>query len=275
VLVISGDRMEFKLPTMELKEFPVINFSIVGNDFSLDKNELLKCIDKVMFCALKDAEYLTMRFNAVYWEFEPNKLCLVASDSFRLALATMNTNTNVFTTFLLSLKSMEELKSVLSSCTTKTVAITEISSQILFKFPEDDIEIVFNVLEQSFPEYEQIVPDSFNTFVVANTEALLSAIKRVSIASNKDNSISCTFSNNNLNIYASSPDIGEAQENMGIKLSGQDLNVLYTPKYLKEALEKIETVETEMKIVGDSEPAVLKPLNDNTYFYVIMPQRKV
>lgn len=76
-----------------------------------------------------------------------------------------------------------------------------------------------------------------------------------------------------ITMLANSPDVGEAKELININKEGEDILIAYSPRFLREALEKIETSEFEFNISGEVNPTILKPLEDNSYMYIVMPTR--
>ncbi|MFA6841835.1 MAG: DNA polymerase III subunit beta [Defluviitoga tunisiensis] len=276
VVKLSGGNSNFKLPMMDPEEFPALTFDVSGNAILLDKNIISTMIDKVLFCVLKDSSPLSRNLNSVYWDFRRSGfLNLVTSDSFRLALSEIEVGEeNLLSPFLLSLRSMEELRLILSSSKTEKIEIIQSGSQVLFNFEDDDLQLIFNTVEAEFPDYLSIIPQSFITKIKARTSDFLYIMKRMSIVSGKEEYTLLNIKDGLITCYSSSPDIGEAKEEIKVEQEGENIEIAYSPRFFREALEKIETVEFEFNISGDEQPTILKPLEDNSYMYIIMPKRK-
>nr|HQH34007.1 hypothetical protein [Petrotogaceae bacterium] len=69
--------------------------------------------------------------------------------------------------------------------------------------------------------------------------------------------------------------VGEGKDTITVEKEGNNILIAYSPRYLREAVEKIETTEFEFNISGETNPTVLKPFNDNNYMYIVMPIRLV
>jgi DNA polymerase-3 subunit beta len=276
VVRLTGGNSNFKLPIMDPEEFPALTFDVSGNAVFLDKNIVSKMIDKVLFCVLKDSSPLSRSLNSVYWDFRRSGfLNLVTSDSFRLALSEIEVGEeNLLSPFLLSLRSMEELRLILSSSKTEKIEIIQSGSQVLFNFEDDDLQLIFNTVEAEFPDYLAIIPQSFITKIKARTSDFLYIMKRMSIVSGREEYTLMNIKDGLIICYTSSPDIGEAKEEIKVEQEGENIEIAYSPRFFREALEKIETVEFEFNISGEELPTILKPLEDNSYMYIIMPKRK-
>ncbi|MGY4687463.1 DNA polymerase III subunit beta [Petrotoga sp. DB-2] len=276
VLKISGGNSVFRLPTMDPDEFPSLAFDVTGNSISLDRTVITNMIDKVIFCALKDSSSLSRNLNAVYWDFRQGGfLNLVATDSYRLALSESKLeDDNVLSPFLLSLKSMDELKTILSAAKTEKIKVVQSGSQVLFDFEEDNNQLIFNVIDAEFPNYLGIIPQSFITKIKAKTSEFLAIMKRMSITAGSEEYTLLNIEDGRIQFYASSPDVGEAKEEIDVEQEGRNLEIAYSPRYFREALERIETVEFEFDISDEEKPTILKPVEDNSYMFIIMPKRK-
>lgn len=273
-LLIQSGNSDFKIPTMDSEDFPQVIPNVLGESISLEKKAVLKLIEKVIFCALKDSDPISRNLNGVYWDFrEGGYLTLVASDSYRLALSELNIGESDISSFLLSLKSMEELKVVLQMTSTEKVNLNFDGSRVLFSFEEDNLKLVLNVVDAKFPNYPQIIPDAFKIKIKADTNSFINTLKRVSIASGRSEQIKFIIEDDTLLMTANSSDVGEAKENITVDKDGEDLTIAYSPRFLREAVDKIETSVFEFNISGEQDPTIIKPIEDNSYMYIVMPTR--
>ncbi|UYP01120.1 DNA polymerase III subunit beta [Oceanotoga sp. DSM 15011] len=275
ILEVESGNSSFKIPTMGAEEFPKVIPDVMGSTLELEKDSILKMIEKVIFCALKDSDPLSKNLNGVYWDFrEGGYLTLVASDSYRLALSENKIQEDTIpSSFLLSLKSMEELKIVLSNSKTEKIKLNFDGSRALFHFDDENIELVLNVVDAKYPNYTDIIPQAFKTKMTISNSQFMSSLKRVSIAAGKTEQIKMQIEEDSITFTANSPDVGEATETLPIEKDGEDMLIAYSPRFLREAIEKIETTEIEFNISGDINPTILKPIQDNSYMYIVMPTR--
>lgn len=276
VLKISSGNSVFKLPTMNPELFPSVTFDVRGNIIEIDRTLLTNMIDKVIFCVAKDSSPFSASINAIYWDFtQEGFLNLVATDSYRLAIFKHQLeNGDRLSPFLLSLKSMNELRTILSESKEEKIKIVQDISQVLFDFEEDNNRVIFNVVEANFPDYISIIPQKFITEIKSKSTEFLGIMKRMSIVSKQEDLTLFNINDGYIQFYADSPEVGEAREEITVGQKGKNLEIGYSPKFFREALEKVETAEFELKISGEEQPAILKPAEDDSYMFIIMPKRK-
>ena len=277
VLSLESATTAFKLPTMNAAEFPNVIPSVAGSTVDLEREKILHMIEKVIFCASRDSDPLSRNLNSVYWDFRSGGfLSLVATDSYRLGISEINLQqSSLVSSFLLSLRSVEELRNVLLSCRSKTFKLNFDGSRALFSFSEDSVELALNVIDSKFPNYMDILPKAFKTKMVLSTAEFSEILRRVSIASGSSEQVKMDVNEELLTLSANSADVGEGKDTITVENEGNNILIAYSPRYLREAVEKIETTEFEFNISGETNPTVLKPFNDNNYMYIVMPIRLV
>ncbi|MBM7559565.1 DNA polymerase III subunit beta [Marinitoga litoralis] len=274
IKVIAG-KSEFLLPTMNADEFPeIVPNKVEEGLMTFERQKLLSMIEKVIFCALRDSENMSRNLNGVYWDFrEGGYLTLVAADGYRLALAELSLDIiNTPPSFLLSLKSMEELQNVLRSSKSENIDLFFDGSRVLFFLDDENIEIILNVVDATFPDYVRIIPQAFKTKVITSTDLFLKVLKRVSIAA-KNDQIKMEIKDSIMELTAKSPEVGLAVEELEIEKEGEDIIIAYSPKYLREAIDHIATSEVEFNITSESSQTMIKPVGDDSYMYIVMPVR--
>ncbi|OQY10987.1 MAG: DNA polymerase III subunit beta [Marinitoga sp. 4572_148] len=274
IKVIAG-KSEFLLPTMDPDEFPeIVPNKAEEGIIRFERQKLLSMIERVIFCALRDSENMSRNLNGVYWDFrEGGYLTLVAADGYRLALSELSMDIlNTPPSFLLSLKSMEELLNVLKGSKTETIELFFDGSRVLFFLDNDNIEIILNVVDATFPDYIRIIPQAFKTKVITSTDLFLKVLKRVSIAA-KNDQVKMEIKDSIMELTAKSPEVGLAVEELEIEKEGEDIIIAYSPKYLREAIDHIGTSEVEFNITSESSQTMIKPVGDDSYMYIVMPVR--
>ncbi|KLO24179.1 DNA polymerase III subunit beta [Marinitoga sp. 1197] len=274
IKVMAG-KSEFLLPTMDPEEFPeIVPNKAEEGIITFERQKLLSMIEKVIFCALRDSENVSRNLNGIYWDFrEGGYLTLVAADGYRLALAELSMDiVNTPPSFLLSLKSMEELLNVLRGSKTENVDLFFDGARVLFFLDDDKIEIILNVVDATFPDYVRIIPQAFKTKVITSTDLFLKVLKRVSIAA-KNDQVKMEIKDDIMELTAKSPEVGLAVEELEIDKEGEDILIAYSPKYLREAIDHIGTSEVEFNITSESSQTMIKPVGDDSYMYIVMPVR--
>jgi len=118
-----------------------------------------------------------------------------------------------------------------------------------------------------------VIPKEFKTRVVVSRDALLNQIKSASLFSGRTNEIKMVISakKGSIEISSQNVDLGETNSNLTAEIKGEDTIVSFNYKFLAEGLGQIKNKEVIIELNGQDGPGVLKPMNDDSYIYVIMP----
>ncbi len=276
VLELEGDTLEvysgrshFSLATMDASEFPELMTADVENFIEMDTSILDEMIDKVIYAAATD-EFMK-NLNGVYWELSKDNLRLVASDGFRLALMDQAIEATDLS-FLVSLKSMKELQNVISNTSEPSVKLRYDGKRLSVQ--AGDVEVTMRVVDADFPDYRRVLPQDFNTRAVVSRDDVLDALKRVMvIAKRGSDAVKVTLQEGTLIMTSRSPDYGEATEEVEADVEGQEITAAFNPKFLTEAIRRVDTPEVELLFVSETAPLKIKPSDREDYFFIIMPIR--
>ena len=272
VLEIKCGRSCFRVATLDTSEFPEISVSDNGNSLTLERATLLDMIERVLFSAATD-EFMR-NLNGVYWEIGNGFLRLVASDGFRLALAEEKVANETESGFLLSLKSMKELLSVLANCGDSSVTLNYDGNRL--SLTTSEVETVMRVVDVDFPDYRRVLPAAFRCKAVVSKNDLLEALKRASvIAKRGSESVRLDVTEESMLLSSKSPDFGEVSEEVSIQKEGEDITAAFNPRFLTEALRHLHTDEAELNFVDGTSPLQINPLDVEGYLYIVMPIRIV
>ncbi len=272
LLSLECGRSKFRVPTMDPSEFPEVSLPSGGYALNIEAKTLSEMIERVIFCAAKD-EFMR-NLNGVFWEIGNGFLRLVASDGFRLALAEERLSAQSESSFLISLKSMKELESILSNCSETTITIQYDGKRLSLSTP--NIETVMRVVEIEFPDYKKVLPKAFKSKVILPKNDLIEALRRTMvIAKRGSESVKVEVSEDTLSLSSRSPDSGEMNEEIPARKEGEDIVAAFNPIFLMEALRHIHTDEVEFNFVDSTSPLQVNPLNVEGYLYIVMPIRIV
>lgn len=272
LLTVECGRSKFRVPTMDPSEFPEISLPSEGYALDIEAKTLAEMIERVVFCAAKD-EFMR-NLNGVFWEIGNGFLRLVASDGFRLALAEERLSTQNESSFLISLKSMKELQSIIESCSETNITIHYDGKRL--SLSTSYIETVMRVVEIDFPDYKKVLPKAFKSKVIFSKNDLIEALRRTMvIAKRGSESVKVEVTEDILSLSSRSPDSGEMNEEVSIRKEGEDIVAAFNPLFLMEALRHIHTDEVEFNFVDSTSPLQINPLNVEGYLYIVMPIRIV
>ncbi len=270
--IIECGRSKFTIPTVDPSEFPDFGISDTGNEIQISSKTMEAMLDRVLFCAATD-EFMK-NLNGVFWEVGRDLLRLVASDGFRLAITEETVSSGEEASFLLSLRSMRELLSLAQKYQEQTLRIFYDGRRV--SIMTTDLDMIVRVVEIDFPDYKKVLPKSFKTKVVVNTNQFLEALKRaIVIAKRGSESVRIDVAEGILKVSSRSPDYGEVHEEIDARKDGEDILAAFNPRFLIEALRHIGTEEVELNFVDSTSPLQINPIDVSGYLYIIMPIRIV
>ena len=134
--------------------------------------------------------------------------------------------------------------------------------------------ITTRTLEGTYPNYSQLIPDTFSKTINFNTKKLVEALERIAVlADQQSNVVKIKLDNTELaSISADAQDIGSANESLPVSYSGEDFDIAFNVRYLLEGLKVIASENVLLKCNLSTTPAVFVPEdNFNSFTYLVMP----
>ncbi|MGD9136173.1 MAG: DNA polymerase III subunit beta [Desulfobacterales bacterium] len=134
--------------------------------------------------------------------------------------------------------------------------------------------LIIRLLEGDFPEYGDIVTKTDGTDIQMDRQLFLMMLKRMSILSSEEyKGVIFHFNKKKLLINSTNPEIGESKEDMDIDYDGDNVEVMYNPKFFIDTLSVIDDDNIILNIVDEEKPCKIEGENDKTFLSVIMPMR--
>ena len=131
---------------------------------------------------------------------------------------------------------------------------------------------ISRLLEGQYPKYNQLIPTESPKEAVVNVSQFISALDRVSIMVNeKTNIVKINFEDNELTLFADTPDSGKSEEKIDITYTSEPLLIAFNYKYMLEALKNIDADEVKIGLNTGLSATVLKPNSDEDFVCLIMP----
>lgn len=257
-------------------EFPLIPVVQDRKVADVLMSDLKLSLQQTVFAAAQDTS--RPEIAGIYISFEENQLRLAGTDSFRLAEKLVPAK-NVIAdqeAVIVPTRAAQELSRILDSDVESDgiVAIYLSQNQILFQFGE--IEFTSRLVEGSFPDYQQIIPQEFNTDAVVDQNTLTSALKTTGLfARTGSNQLNLTFKSDRkqLELAARADQLGENQAEVPAKINGRTETIVLNYQYLLDGLAAMTAQEVTLKINDTQNPIMLKPhgTGQGGFLYLIMP----
>ena len=145
-------------------------------------------------------------------------------------------------------------------------------------FHMQDIDVLSQLVEGSFPDYKAIIPKAHNTRTVVNTSEFLKAVQIASFFSRDSANIvklqieaPSELGGGQLTIAGTSADLGDNVSQIDATVDGQSARIAFNAKYLTDVLGVIDAAQVALETTGPSSPGVIKPVGSDDFVHVIMP----
>jgi DNA polymerase-3 subunit beta len=275
-LTLKCRRFEARMTGVDAKDFPPIPKVEAGVSVKVNVAEFKKGVARVVFAAATDESRPVL--TGINADFEGGVLTLAAADGFRLAVYKMALLEPAAQKVkaIIPAKTLSEVSRLISDGD-ESIGITVDSqkSQILFKLK--NIELVSQLLQGSFPQYNQIIPQSHTTRAVIEVPNFLMAAKTAQIFARDGGGIVRLIMTpggkapGRLSITARSEEIGEDQAELDAAVSGDESKIAFNGKYLLDVLSVLSEEQVALEVTGPSSPGVLRPVGTENYVHVVMP----
>jgi DNA polymerase-3 subunit beta len=258
----------YKIMGLPEDEYPPFPQPDGQKSFQIEQRVLRDMLKKTAYAVSNDESRYVL--NGVHMNLNGEKMTVVATDGRRLALVEreMDLPKGLEAEIIIPTKAVSELQHLLGDKGDVTVSIAE--NQVKCTF--DATTLVSKLVEGAYPNYRQVIPTEAKERIPLERETFLSALHRASIlASEKTQSIKLAFGKGRLVITCSSPDVGEAQEEVAIAYKGKEIVIAFNPQYLMDPLRHLDADEVFMELTDEISPGVIKI--KEPFLYVIMPMR--
>ncbi|MFN3947165.1 MAG: DNA polymerase III subunit beta [Aquificaceae bacterium] len=266
-LILSGGRSTFKLLTLDPEDFP--EFPSVKASADFPALDLIKAIDKVEYAISKDDSRYALQ--GLYVHEVDGKTHFVGSDGHRLALYWREGEFPM--EFLIPRKSLKVIQGLLEDYLGR---VSSGKDESFVHLSGEDFQLSVRFLEGEYPDYMAVIPTSFNHEVLADKDALLDSLKRLSsIAESSAFPVKITFSDHLALLEITDPEYGEGRDELDVDYSGEPVEVGFNGRYLIEALNSFDVSKVWIKII-DPDSAVVIESDDrekDPYLCVVMPMR--
>ena len=271
---IRAGRSSTKMVGMARANFPALpNFPASGS-VKIPVQTLRTMIAKTIFAISNEESRYTL--NGALLVLKPESIAMVATDGHRLAHIE-NTHEKFDVSGerrpLIPKKAMHELMSLLQS------------DVEYLEFAEDEATLFFRLgnrlltarkLTGQFPNYEAVLPRENNKSIVLERGEFNDAVRRVSqLADQRSHALKFSVSPEGVEFSASSPEYGEAKENIEKDYKGDAISIGFNGQYLLDFLAAAVEGPISIELKDEQSAGQLRPLADENYRYryVIMPMR--
>ena len=269
-LSVKGGRSKFNLATLPAAEFPVVEDIKAGQVITVSQAVLGRLIEKTHFSmAQQDVRYY---LNGMLLETGGNHLRAVATDGHRLALCQAELAGDKLDEqqVIVPRKGVLELQRLLSGDGDLNIELG--SNHIRIQL--DGIRFTSKLIDGRFPEYDRVIPKESSNELKADRMEFKNALQRTAILSNeKYRGIRLVIRDSGVVLQAHNPEQEEAEEELTVEYSGEDIEIGFNVNYLLDALSAVEGDGVTLSVQDSNSSCLIRQPGNEDCTFVVMPMR--
>jgi DNA polymerase III subunit beta len=278
-LNIRGGAFVNDVKCIDAQEFPIVPQADLSAAIHLNVADLREMINQVVFAAATDEARPIL--TGVLVKVEGSNVTFAATDGFRLAVRTAVLSSPVSEPVLsiVPARALAELSRVAGDQEESAImTLPPGRGQVIFHLK--DIELVSQLIEGTFPPYQNIIPKSYTTRTVMTTAAFLKACKAADIFA-RENAHTARFkiapggdlTPGTLEISAQAAETGSGEAKLDATIEGNGGEISFNVKYLVDVLNVLTTQNVALETALATSPGVIRPVGEDDFLYVVMPMR--
>ena len=283
-ILLKSDRGSFNLKGIASDDYPNLPFVDSGTSLDLNPSIFLEALRLTMFSSSNDESKQLL--TGVNFKFKNQSLESAATDGHRLAVISTSEGENFSKLEMIdNSNNSDDYLSV----TIPTRSLREIEKLVNTKIKEEAIKLFYDkgqvvfissnqiittrTLEGSYPNYSQLIPDSFSKIFKFERNSLINSLERIAVLADQQSSVVKININDDkfASISADAQDIGNAKELLPVSFNGDQIEIAFNVRYLLEGLRVISSENILLKCNLPTTPAVVVPDDDSSYTYLVMP----
>jgi DNA polymerase III subunit beta len=273
-VVISCGRARFSVRGMPVEDFPRIpEPDAEAASGVVEADRFVRLVSQVSRAASTDEARPIL--TGVKLEGDKEGLVAVATDSYRLARRRVAWEDGTDVEALVPARALTEAAKAAADAGGQVEIVFE-RGQVSFLL--GDRRLQTTLVEGTYPDYRQLLPEASGSRVVADREELVEALQRVSVVAlgQANTPVVLKFSDETLELNVDTQELGEASEAIPVELDGEGLQIAFNPVFLLSGFEGMETSQVLIELHDGLKPAVIRPHGedaDQDGIYLLMPVR--
>ena len=259
-----------QLPAQHLQhvdDFPRLPEIDEASLHSVERTALLETVARVSRSASRDESRPVL--TGILVRFEAGKLVMAATDSYRLSVKeTPIEGDPLELEAIVPAKALAELGRIVQSGDSIRIGVRE--NQVIFG--AEGAWLTTRRIDGQFPNYRQLLPESFEHEVTLPREELLDVVRRTAVLAQRNSPLRLRFGDGELAVSAQTQDVGEAREVLPAAFTADPLEIGFNADFLRDGIESISSDELQLKLISPLRPAVIQAPGDD-FTYLIMPIR--
>jgi len=262
---------------MDAEDFPPIPSIDGAGAIELDPQSLHKAITQVVFAAATDDSRPVL--TGIHMLLEQDQLTLAAADGFRLAVHRLTLPQPVpqRTEIIVPARAVTELNRLLSDEEGPVQVILNAGrTQVLFRLK--GVEMVAQLIQGTFPNYQQLIPQSWSCRAIMDRAELLRETRIAAIFARDGSGVvrlqifpGGELTQGKLSVSARAEEVGDHMGELDAVVEGESAKIAFNSRYLLDVLQVMSYERVVLEVTSPSSPGILKPSDSDEYIHVVMP----
>jgi len=275
---IQAGKSQFKIVGLPSADYPALPTIEREGLIPLSGAGLLELIRKTLFAAGdNDARYILNGLLVTLISADrKTTLRLVGTDGHRLAVAEQDLGKPEGKGLpqeikaIIPKKAAHEMRRLLEEGGDGEPLIGFTKNLMIFR--KSGLLLTSRLMEGNYPNYQQVIPKESNRRISVDRVELESALRRVSVLSrDKANAVKLSFAPGRLSLFSSSPDYGEATEDLPARYEGEALNTGFNARYLLDVLGVMDGETLSLQMDNPLSPCLIQEAESPGFKCVVMP----
>ena len=266
-VVVTSGAAQYRMHTYSADDFPRLPDVETAETSAIPREVLLGTVSRVSRAASRDESRPVL--TGILVRFESGKVVMAATDSYRLAVKETPLEASApALEAIVPARALGELARIAQSGEFIQLALQE--NHVLFG--TEDAWLTTRRIDGQFPDYKQLLPDTFEHEIVLPRDEILDVVRRASVMAQRNSPLRLSFAEGELTVSAQTQDVGEARETMPVQFAGEPLEMGFNAEFLREGIESVETDDVTLKLISPLRPGLIQSGGDD-FRYLIMPIR--
>ena len=262
---LAGGASEYTLHTQAAEDFPHLP-EPSGTPFAVDREPFVQTIAHVSRAASRDESRPVL--TGVLLEFGEGAVTMAATDSYRLSVKRAELpGTTSEAQAIVPARALQELARIGGG---ESIQISIGDNQILFGV--DGAWLSARRIDGQFPNWRQLLPQTFEHDISVGRGELLDVVRRISLMAQRNLPLRLSFDQGALTVSAQTQDVGEAHESLPVGFQGERLEIGFNADFLRDGIESVEGDTVKVRLISPLRPGLLQG-EDASFSYLIMPIR--
>lgn len=267
VTAIKCSKARVKINSLPPDDFPGFP-EIVGQKVNIKGSLLKDMVQKTgLAVSLDEGRYA---LTGIYLLLKDNHAEMVGTDGRRMSLIEEEVNIKPAKqnkSCILPIKTCNEMLRIMED---GEIVLTLGEKQA--NFIQKEISLTSRLIEGEFPDYNRVIPKSFQQKLIINKQELKEAVTRAYVLTKeKGGSVKLDIKKDVVTVSSKVAEVGESSEQLPVKHAEKEMQIAFDPEYVLDALKVIDSEEVFLGLNSAKEAALFRPMDNEKFVYVLMP----